>query len=79
MYVHVSNIFTHICHTLVPKIHVHHKMLCVFWYIYLLMCMITEKSKDRSHSLSAVKIIKEDRESDECVDTWYMWAETVEL
>ena len=73
---YVSNIFTHICHTLVPKIHVRHKMLCVFWYI---MCMITEKSKDRSHLLSAMKIIKEDRESDECVDTWYKWAETVEL
>ena len=43
MYVYVSNIFTCICHTLVPEIHVRHEMLCVFWYIYVLMCMITEK------------------------------------
>ena len=58
---YVSNIFTRVCHTLVSEICVRHKMLCVFWCIYVLMCMITEKSKDRSYSLFAVKIINEDR------------------
>ena len=35
--IYVSNIFTCICRTLVPKIHVRTDMLHVFWYIDVLM------------------------------------------
>ena len=39
---YVSNIFTHVCCTLVPEIrvHVHPEMLRIFWYINVLTCMI---------------------------------------
>ena len=40
MYVCVSNIFTCVCHTLVPEICVCPKMLHVFWYIDVLTCVI---------------------------------------
>ena len=42
MYVcmYVSNIFTRVCHTLVPEICVCPEMLCVFQYIDVLTCVI---------------------------------------
>ena len=38
--IYVSNIFTRICHTLLPKIRVHPETLCVFRYIDVLTCVI---------------------------------------
>ena len=39
-HMYVSNIFTHVCRTLVPEICVGPEMLCVFWYIDVLTCVI---------------------------------------
>ena len=56
-----------ICRTMVPEIHVHPKMLLVFRYIDVLVCVIyncmhsTEQQEPLELLVSAVKIINEDR------------------
>ena len=67
-----------VCCTLIPEIHVRPEMLCVFWYIDVLMFMIvktvtTENSKDRSYTL-----YYQQRPVGECTDTWYKQTEPTE-
>ena len=55
---HISRV----CHTLVPKIRVRPEMLCVFWYIEVLVCVIYDLTEpEQQGRSSAMKIINEDR------------------
>ena len=54
----------HVCHTLVPEIHVCPEMLHVFRYIYMLTCVIlhsTEQQERLELLKSTVKIINKDK------------------